>query len=319
MSKQDTIKVALAGAGAFGIKHLGGIAQIDGVEVVSLVGRRLEPTQAVAEKYNINHVTVDLSESLARPDVDAVILCTPTQMHAQQAIACLSSGKHVQVEIPLADSLADAEAVVAMQRESGLVAMCGHTRRFNPSHQWVRRRISVGDFNLQQLDVQTYFFRRKNINALGEPRSWTDHLLWHHAAHSVDLFAYQAGSPIVKANAVQGPIHPELGIAMDMSIQLKTENGAICTLSLSFNNDGPLGTFFRYIGDTGTYIARYDDLVDGREEAIDVSKVDVSMNGIELQDREFFAAIREGRQPNASVADVLPCYEILHRLEQQLD
>ncbi len=319
MGKQDTIKVALAGAGAFGIKHLDGIAQIDGVEVVSLVGRRLEPTQAVAEKYNINHVTVDLSESLARPDVDAVILCTPTQMHAQQAIACLSSGKHVQVEIPLADSLADAQAVVAMQRESGLVAMCGHTRRFNPSHQWVRRRISVGDFNLQQLDVQTYFFRRKNINALGEPRSWTDHLLWHHAAHSVDLFAYQAGSPIVKANAVQGPIHPELGIAMDMSIQLKTENGAICTLSLSFNNDGPLGTFFRYIGDTGTYIARYDDLVDGREEAIDVSKVDVSMNGIELQDREFFAAIREGRQPNASVADVLPCYEILHRLEQQLD
>lgn len=319
MSKQDTIKVALAGAGAFGIKHLDGITKIDGVEVVSLVGRRLEPTQAVAEKYNINHVTVDLSESLARPDVDAVILCTPTQMHAQQAMACLSSGKHVQVEIPLADSLADAQAVVAMQRESGLVAMCGHTRRFNPSHQWVRRRISVGDFNLQQLDVQTYFFRRKNINALGEPRSWTDHLLWHHAAHSVDLFAYQAGSPIVKANAVQGPIHPELGIAMDMSIQLKTENGAICTLSLSFNNDGPLGTFFRYIGDTGTYIARYDDLVDGREEAIDVSKVDVSMNGIELQDREFFAAIREGRQPNASVADVLPCYEILHRLEQQLD
>lgn len=319
MSKQDTIKVALAGAGAFGIKHLDGIAKIDGVEVVSLVGRRLEPTQAVAEKYNINHVTVDLSESLARPDVDAVILCTPTQMHAQQAMACLSSGKHVQVEIPLADSLADAQAVVAMQRESGLVAMCGHTRRFNPSHQWVRRRISVGDFNLQQLDVQTYFFRRKNINALGEPRSWTDHLLWHHAAHSVDLFAYQAGSPIVKANAVQGPIHPKLGIAMDMSIQLKTENGAICTLSLSFNNDGPLGTFFRYIGDTGTYIARYDDLVDGREEAIDVSKVDVSMNGIELQDREFFAAIREGRQPNASVADVLPCYEILHRLEQQLD
>ncbi len=319
MSKQDTIKVALAGAGAFGIKHLDGIAKIDGVEVVSLVGRRLEPTQAVAEKYGIDHVTVDLSESLARPDVDAVILCTPTQMHAQQAIACLSSGKHVQVEIPLADSLADAQAVVAMQRESGLVAMCGHTRRFNPSHQWVRRRISAGDFNLQQLDVQTYFFRRKNINALGEPRSWTDHLLWHHAAHSVDLFAYQAGSPIVKANAVQGPIHPELGIAMDMSIQLKTENGAICTLSLSFNNDGPLGTFFRYIGDTGTYLARYDDLVNGREEAIDVSNVDVSMNGIELQDREFFSAIREGRQPNASVADVLPCYETLHRLEQQLD
>src|SRR5581483_6909888 len=264
------------------------------------------------------HVTTELADSLAWPEVDAVILCTPTQMHAAQAIACMKAGKHVQVEIPLADSLADAQGVLDMQRRSGLVAMCGHTRRFNPSHQWVHNRIKAGEFHIHQMDVQTYFFRRANMNALGQPRSWTDHLLWHHAAHTVDLFAYQAGAPIVKANAVQGPIHPVLGIAMDMSIQLKAANGAICTLSLSFNNDGPLGTFFRYIGDTGTYIARYDDLVNGKEEKIDVSKVDVSMNGIELQDREFFAAIREGREPNASVAQVLPCYQVLHELERQL-
>ncbi|MEJ2592690.1 MAG: Gfo/Idh/MocA family oxidoreductase [Candidatus Thiodiazotropha sp.] len=315
----DTIKVALAGAGAFGIKHLDGIKNIDGVEVVSLVSRELDKTREVAERYNIPHATTELAEALELPEVDAVILCTPTQMHAAQATTCLQAGKHVQVEIPLADSLADAEAVVRMQQETGLVAMCGHTRRFNPSHQWIHRRIVAGEFNIQQMDVQTYFFRRSNMNALGEPRSWTDHLLWHHAAHTVDLFAYQCGSPVVQANAIQGPMHPELGIAMDMSIQLKAANGAICTLSLSFNNDGPLGTFFRYIGDSGTYIARYDDLVNGREEPIDVSQVDVSMNGIELQDREFFAAIREGREPNASVASVLPCYQVLHELEQQLE
>jgi len=313
-----TIKVALAGAGAFGIKHLDGIKLIDGVEVVSLVSRELDKTKEVAAKYGIGHVTTNLADSLALKEVDAVILCTPTQMHAEQAMQCMKAGKHVQVEIPLADSLKDAQAVVAMQKQTGLVAMCGHTRRFNPSHQFVRRRIEAGEFNIQQMDVQTYFFRRTNMNALGQPRSWTDHLLWHHAAHTVDLFAYQCGSPMVKANAIQGPIHPNLGIAMDMSIQLKAANGAICTLSLSFNNEGPLGTFFRYIGDTATYIARYDDLFNGKEEKIDVSKVDVSMNGIELQDREFFAAIKEGREPNASVAKVLPCYEVLHQLEQQL-
>jgi 2-hydroxy-4-carboxymuconate semialdehyde hemiacetal dehydrogenase len=313
-----TIKVALAGAGAFGIKHLDGIKNIDGVEVVSLIGRELDKTREVATKSGIAHVTTDLADSLALPEVDAVILCTPTQMHASQSIQCLKAGKHVQVEIPLADSWKDADEVVALQKQTGLVAMCGHTRRFNPSHQWVNQKIKAGEFNIQQMDVQTYFFRRTNMNALGQPRSWTDHLLWHHAAHTVDLFAYQCGSPIVKANAVQGPIHPSLGIAMDMSIQLKAANGAICTLSLSFNNDGPLGTFFRYIGDSGTYIARYDDLFSGKEEKIDVSKVAVSMNGIELQDREFFAAIREGREPNSSVAQVLPCYKVLHDLEQQL-
>jgi 2-hydroxy-4-carboxymuconate semialdehyde hemiacetal dehydrogenase len=316
MSK--TIKVALAGAGAFGIKHLDGIQNIDGVEVVSLVSRDLEKTKEVAARYGIKHVTTELADSLALPEVDAVILCTPTQMHAAQSIACLKAGKHVQVEIPLADTLHGALEVAAMQEQTGLVAMCGHTRRFNPSHQYVHRQIAAGQFNIQQMDVQTYFFRRTNMNALGQARSWTDHLLWHHAAHTVDLFAYQCGSPIVKANAVQGPIHPVLGIAMDMSIQLKAANGAICTLSLSFNNDGPLGTFFRYIGDSATYIARYDDLFNGKDEKIDVSQVDVSMNGIELQDREFFAAIREGREPNSSVAQVLPCYQVLHDLERQL-
>lgn len=314
-----TIRVALAGAGAFGIKHLDGIKNIDNVEVVSLVGRTLDKTQAIAEKYGIEHVTTELDDVLVRDDVDAVILCTPTQMHASQAIACLKAGKHVEVEIPMADTLADAKALVKAAKDSGKIAMCGHTRRFNPSHQYIHKKIASGEFNIQQMDVQTYFFRRKNMNALGEPRSWTDHLLWHHAAHTVDLFAYQCGSPIVKANVLQGPINPELNIAMDMSIQLKAENGAICTLSLSFNNDGPLGTFFRYIGDTATYIARYDDLITGRDEVIDVSKVDVSMNGIELQDREFFAAIRENRQPNSSVASVLPCYQVLHDLEQQLN
>lgn len=312
------MKVIVVGPGAFGIKHLDGLKNIDNVDVVGLVGRNAAKAQSVADEYNIENVYTTLEDALAS-DADAVILCTPTQMHASQAIACMKAGKHVQVEIPLADSWKDAQEVLKVQEETGKICMVGHTRRFNPSHQYVNNKITAGELSIQQMDVQTYFFRRKNINAKGEPRSWTDHLLWHHAAHTVDLFAYQAGCKVVKANAVQGPIHPELGIAMDMSIQLQAENGAICTLSLSFNNDGPLGTFFRYICDNGTYIARYDDLVDGKENAIDVSNVDVSMNGIELQDREFVSAINEGREPNSSVAQVFDCYRVLHELEQQLN
>ncbi len=312
------MKLILAGPGAFGQKHLDALKLIDGVEVVALVGREPAATQETAQKYGVPHALETLDEALALPGIDAAILCTPTQMHAAQAQQCLAAGKHVMVEIPLADSWADAQAVADLQKQTGLVCMVGHTRRFNPSHQWIHKRILAGELTLQQLDVQTYFFRRTNMNALGQPRSWTDHLLWHHAAHTVDLFQYQTGETVVAANALQGPAHPTLGIAMDMSIQMKAKGGALCTLSLSFNNEGPLGTFFRYICDKDTYIARYDDLVNGKEEKIDVSKVDVSMNGIELQDREFITAIREGREPNASVAKVLPCYDILNKLEQSL-
>jgi 2-hydroxy-4-carboxymuconate semialdehyde hemiacetal dehydrogenase len=313
------MKVLLAGAGAFGIKHLDGIENIDDASVIGLVGRRLEPTKEVAGQYGIENVFTDLSEALRLPQVEAVILCTPTQLHAQQAMQCMDAGKHVQVEIPLADSWADVQAVRKKQEETGLICMAGHTRRFNPSHQFIHNKIQAGDINIQQMDVETYFFRRKNINAKGEPRSWTDHLLWHHAAHTVDLFQYQTGQKVVEANGLQGPIHPELGIAMDLSIQMKTEEGALLTLSLSFNNNGPLGTFFRYICDEGTYIASYDDLVDGEQNPIDVSQVAVSMNGIELQDREFFTAISAGREPNSSVGSVLECYRTLHQIEQQLE
>ena len=313
------MKVLLAGAGAFGIKHLEGIENIDDASVIGLVGRRLEPTKEVAGQYGIENVFTDLAEALKLPQVEAVILCTPTQLHAQQAMQCMDAGKHVQVEIPLADSWADVQAVRQKQEDTGLICMAGHTRRFNPSHQFIHDKIQAGDISIQQMDVETYFFRRKNINAKGEPRSWTDHLLWHHAAHTVDLFQYQTGQKVVEANGLQGPIHPELGIAMDLSIQMKTEEGALLTLSLSFNNNGPLGTFFRYICDEGTYIASYDDLVDGELNPIDVSQVAVSMNGIELQDREFFAAIDAGREPNSSVGRVLECYRVLHQIEQQLE
>ncbi len=312
------MKIALGGQGAFGIKHLEGIANIDGIEVVSLAGGSPDTTKAVAEKWGIPHWTTDLAESLAQPGVEAVILATPTQMHAKQGEQVLRAGKHVQIEIPISDNLADAQRLLAVQRETGLIGMAGHTRRFNPSHQWIHNKVKAGELNILQMDVQTYFFRRTNTNALGKPRSWTDHLLWHHACHTVDLFQYQTGQTASQAHAIEGPIHPQLGIAMDMSIQMKVPNGAICTLSLSFNNEGPFGTFFRYICDNGTYIANYDDLTDGKGNPIDVSKVAVSMNGIELQDREFFAAIAEKREPNSSFAQVLPAMETLDRLERSL-
>lgn len=312
------MKICLAGEGAFGNKHLDALAGIEDVEVVSLVGGVAEETRRVADERGIPHWSLDLKDGLSQPGVEAVILATPTPLHASQAMDALRLGKHVLVEIPMADNLEDAEALVALQRETGLVAMAGHVRRFNPSHQWINERIAGGQLSIQQLNVQTYFFRRSNLNALGQPRSWTDHLLWHHACHTVDLFMYQTGEEIAECYAVQGPMDEELGITMDMAILMKSASGAICNLSLSFNNEGPLGTHFRYICDAGTYVARYDDLYDGNDNRVDVSGVDISMNGIELIDREFLAAIKYGREPNGSVSQCLPAMRVLERIQRQL-
>ena len=313
------VRIGVAGAnGAFGSKHLDALSQIDNVEIVAAMATTLEKANGVADKYSIPNRFDNYDDMLGLSDLDAVILATPTQIHAEQGIKAMAAGKHVLIEIPMADTLADSEALVAKQKETGLVAMAGHVRRFNPSHQWVHNKIVAGELSIQQMDIQTYFFRRTNMNAKGEPRSWTDHLLWHHACHSIDLFRYQAGEDVTEVHAVQGSIHPDLGIAMDMSILMKTESGKLCTLSLSFNNDGPLGSYFRYICDNGTYIASYDDLFDGHNNQIDVSGVDVSLNGIELIDREFVSAIRDNREPNSSLQQCLPAMKIMHEIEQKM-
>ncbi len=313
------MKICLAGQGAFGIKHLEAIQNIPGIEVVTLAGGRPAGTEEVAKKWKIPHWTTDLGESLKQPGVEAVILASPTQVHAAQAIQSMRAGKHVLIEIPIADTLADSEEIQKVAEQTGMIAMGGHVRRFNPSHQWVHNKIAAREFKIQQMDVQTYFFRRTNMNAVGQPRTWTDHLLWHHACHTVDLFQWQTGELPSVAHAIEGPHHPELKIAMDMSIQLKVPSGSILTLSLSFNNNGPQGSFFRYIGDTGTYKAYYDDLSDGKDQVIDLSKVDVSMNGIELEDREFFAAIKEKREPKSSVKQCVDAMRTLDKLERVMN
>ena len=313
------VRIGVAGAnGAFGSKHLDALAQIDEVEILAAMATTLDKANGVADKYSIPNRFDNYDQMLGLSDLDAVILATPTQIHAEQGLKAMAAGKHVLIEIPMADTLADSEALVAKQKETGLVAMAGHVRRFNPSHQWVHNKIIAGELSVQQMDIQTYFFRRTNMNAKGEPRSWTDHLLWHHACHSIDLFRYQAGEEVTEVHAIQGPTHPDLEIAMDMSILMKTETGKLCTLSLSFNNNGPLGSYFRYICDNGTYIASYDDLYDGHNNQIDVSDVDVSLNGIELIDREFVSAILEDREPNSSLEQCLPAMRIMHEIEQKM-
>jgi len=311
------MNIVLAGEGAIARRHAAGLQRIDGVEVVGLAGGDPADTEAFANEFAIPTWTVDYAEALGI-EADAVILATPAPLHATQAIDAMRAGRHVLVEIPMAESLADSEEVVRVQQETGLTAMVCHTRRFNPSHQWINQRMAAGELTLQHLVVETYFFRRENKNALGKPRTWTDHLLWHHACHTVDLFQYQTGERVTQGWAQQGPLHPELGIAMDMTVGMRVPSGPLCTLSLSFNNDGPLGTFFRYICDNGTYVARYDDLVDGYDNPVDLSGVAESDDGIELQDREFVAAIEQWREPNASVAQCLDAMITLDMLERSL-
>jgi 2-hydroxy-4-carboxymuconate semialdehyde hemiacetal dehydrogenase len=309
------MKIALAGTGAMGVIHMKALQKIDGVEVVSVASRTAESGQTFASEWKIPFHSTNLEACIDRPGVDAVILTTPSEQHADQTVLALSKGKHVQVEIPMALNLPDSERMLAAQRKSGKVCMVTHTRRFSPTHREIKRRIREGSFHLHHMVVETYFFRRTNLNMHGQPRSWVDNLLWHHGCHSVDIAQWLLDDPNWDVWGQKGPDHPELGIPMDLTVAMKSRTGPLFSMAMSFNNKGPFGGFYRYIGEEDTYKVYRDSMTDseGKEVPLD------PMPAFDRQDVEFVGAIREGRDPESSASSCVQTMALLDRIEKAMN
>ena len=306
------MKICLAGTGAMGVVHMNALKKIDGVEVASVNSRTVESGKAFAAQWRIPHSSTSLEECLDQPGIDAVILTTPSGMHAEQTLLALAKGKHVQVEIPMSLNLADAVRVVDAARKSGRICMVTHTRRFASPHREIRRRIREGTFHLHHLVVETYFFRRENLNMHGEPRTWVDNLLWHHGCHSIDIAYWVLDDPDFEVWGQKGPEHAALKTPMDMTVAMKSRKGPLFTLAMSFNNKGPFGGFYRYIGEEETYKVYRDSMTDseGKEVPLD------AVPAFDRQDLEFTSAIREGRDPESGAASCLPAMALLDRIDR---
>jgi 2-hydroxy-4-carboxymuconate semialdehyde hemiacetal dehydrogenase len=309
------MKICLAGTGAMGVIHAKALKNIQGVEVVSINSRASESGKAFAAEWNIPHHSTNLEECIDRPGVDAVILTTPSSMHPEQTILALNKSKHVQVEIPMSLNLSDAKRMLDVAKKSGKVCMVTHTRRFAAPHREIRRRIQEGSFRLHHMIVETYFFRRTNLNMHGQPRSWVDNLLWHHGCHSVDLAYWVLNDPDLEVWGQKGPDHPELGIPMDMTIGMRSKKGPLISMALSFNNKGPFGGFYRYIGEEETYKVYRDSMTDseGKEVPLD------GVSAFDRQDVEFVGAIREGREPESNAASCVPTMALLDRIDRAMN
>ncbi|MEO8258181.1 MAG: Gfo/Idh/MocA family oxidoreductase [Acidobacteriota bacterium] len=308
------MKICLAGTGAMGVIHAKALQKIDGVDVVSIASRTEDSGRKFAQEYGIPFSSTSLEACLDRPGVEAVILTTPSDQHCDQTLLALAKGKHVQVEIPMALNLADSGRMLAASRDAGKTLMVTHTRRFSSPHREIKRRIGEGTFHLQHMVVETYFFRRTNLNMHGQPRSWVDNLLWHHGCHSVDIAQWLLDDPDWDVWGQKGPDHPDLGIPMDLTVAMKSKAGPLFSMAMSFNNKGPFGGFYRYIGEEDTYKVYRDSMTDseGKDVALD------PMPAFDRQDVEFVSAIREGRQPESSAASVVPTMALLDRIDRAM-
>ena len=310
------LTLTFVGYGSIAAAHARALRELGGVRLESVVGRRPEPTEAFAREWGFAHWTLSLEEALARPGVDVVIITSPSDQHAAQAAQALAAGKHALVEIPLAMSLLDAERVTALAERSGLRLMVAHTQRFFPALIELRQRIEVAELHPRHLDCRWFFLRRANVNWEGRQRSWTDNLLWHHACHVVDAALWLLGATeratTVKALGQAGPPHAELGIPLDLDLLLRVGEVPV-NIAMSYNSPWSLHDYL-VIGEEATL--RFEDgrLV-GKEGAV-LAPADA--HPIREQDREFLAAVREGREPSVSGRSVLPAMRALQTVQDSL-
>ena len=310
------MKICLAGTGAMGEIHVKALKKIDDVEVVAVAGRTDAGVKEFAEKWNIPFASTNLETCMDRPGVDSVILTTPSDQHHDQTVLALRKGKHVQVEIPMALNLADSQHMLDEAKKAGKTLMVTHTRRFANPHREIHKRIRAGTFHLHHMVVETYFFRRTNLNMHGQPRSWVDNLLWHHGCHSVDLAHWILDEPNWDVWGQKGPDHSELKIPMDITVAMKSKKGPLFTMAMSFNNKGPFGGFYRDIGEEDTYKVYRDSMTDSDGNEV---HFDDTTAAFDRQDIEFVSAVRDGREPESSAASVVPTMALLDKIDKAMN
>jgi 2-hydroxy-4-carboxymuconate semialdehyde hemiacetal dehydrogenase len=311
------MRFCFVGYGSIARAHARALSGMDGVTFDVVVGPRPEPLAQFAAEFSFTAQTDDLEMALARPTVDAVLITSPSDVHAAQAAFALRAGKHVLVEIPLAMSLADAERVTRLAEETGKTLMVAHTQRFMPALIAARERVQAG-LHVHHAVCRWFFLRRANVNWEGRRRSWTDNLLWHHSCHVVDAALWTTcADPVpgtIRGSA--GPPHAQLGIPLDIEIGWQTTTGALVQIAMSYNSHRALHDYL-FIGEQETLLFSSSRLL--AVDDTDLLPTDArGGNPIAAQDAEFLAAVREGRRSSVDGRAVLPAMAVLQQVQDQI-
>ena len=309
------MRLCLVGYGSIARSHMRAL-QGEDVDLAWVVGRLAEPTEEFAREYGFAHHTTDLATALDDPSVDAVLITSPSDIHAAQTEMALRAGKHVLCEIPLAMRLDDVDRLIALADQMDRRLMVCHTQRYHPSMIVARERIASGLVRPHHLIGRFMFLRRENVNWVGRRRSWTDNLLWHHGCHAVDTALWLLGATEVEVSGHLALPGKHLGIPMDLAIVMRTPQDQIINIAMSYNTHIPQHDYL-IIGEDETLLATLREL---RNQSTTLyAQREDAPDAIATQDREFLAAVREGREPAVSGRAVRPAMAALQKAQDQFD
>jgi 2-hydroxy-4-carboxymuconate semialdehyde hemiacetal dehydrogenase len=312
------VKLGLVGYGSIARAHVQALAG-EPVTWAWVMGRVPEAAAAFASEFGIPLATGDLSEALRDPTVEAVVITSPSDLHAQQAEEVLRAGKHALVEIPLATRLGDADRLAALARANDRRLMACHTQRYYPTLLEARRYVAEGRLHVYHVSTRYGFLRRENVNWAGRRRSWTDNLLWHHGCHAVDTSLWLLGADEATVQSQTALPSGPLDIPMDLDILMRTPSDQLLAVSMTYNSRLSFNEYL-LIGEETTLLVTSNRLESPDGVLLESSdRSGPSNSPILAQDREFLAAIRENREPALGVAAIRPAMAVLQAVQDQFE
>ena len=319
------MNVALLGYGAIAREHALAIRRIGqassrwDISLSGVMGRLEEPAQAFADEFGIAVVTTDLDDLLDDPQVEAIIVCSPTDVHAEQSERALRAGKHVLCEIPLATSLVETDRLIDLAERSGLQLMVCHTQRYASPLMEARRMIAGRKVQPRAMVSRYLLDKRDNVSWTGRRRSWTDNLLWHHGCHAVDAALWLLGEEAANVTARATPPDARLQIPMDLSILLQTTSDQVVTVVMSYRAMPPLQDYV-VIADETTLVYADNELRDDSRVLVPAGEQEhYDTEALDRQNMDFFTAILTGGEPVSSARAIRPAMVALQAAQDELD
>ena len=313
------MNLCVIGYGMMGVWHSEALAE----EEHFVVGRRPEATAEFAERYGYRRWSVDLEDALADPAVDpavdAVIVASPSELHADMALRCLAHGKPTLVEIPIAMSYAASERVVAEAEGRELTLGVVHPMRFRKERAPLRGQLARGEEHIRHIHGRFFIHRLKNVGATGYHRSWIDNLLWHHTTHLLDLGLWMLavdGAPIRSLSQFMPAPDPHTGIPMEVVLLVETEadQSLLCSGSY-YSRERLYDTMI--VTDRDSY--RLNILDSTLTTGAGTVRIESEQDNCTLCTRDFVAALEQGCEPAVPGRGVLPTMRVLQDVQDRWD
>lgn len=325
----STIGVAIHGAGWVSGEHIKSYMKNPAAKVVAICSRTRESAEARAREAGLTDVKIvtNYSELLRDPDVQAISLCTPPNLHPEETVAAANAGKHLLIEKAVANDITGLRQMDAAVKTSGVKTVVSFVLHWNPQFQWIRKMMAdnaIGSIFYAEVDYWHNIGPWYKQYAWNTKKSVAGSAFLSAGCHAVDALRYFVGDDVVEVSAYSNKRNPDYEYDTNVVGIVKFAGGAVGKLSCCFDVQSPYAFNIDLLGDKGTIRDNRifaKEFLPGSTDWITVPTIrpdsgDVTHHPFDGEINHFLDCIQRNEESHVNLADAVKTHEVCLAIDQ---